>query len=198
MEVWFQTVALILILAAQVYRIIRSEVLLRQERGLHKKIEEHLGMLTPAQLWPQYQSLLNFYDRLQTEAKSYQEAVGDYQEQLAQAQGEVERLAAEVGSKDEEPDMLRAAKAAALVQRSDELGKRARQMLESLRQVPFYTYASFRQFVNTVVIKAATRGFIVNEELPHPVEGEEGSWWYEIISADLSVRIRRASEVIAW
>jgi hypothetical protein len=139
---------------------------------------------------------LNFYDRLQTEVKSYKEAVGDYQEQLAQAQKEVERLAAE-GSKDEEPDLVQVEKAAALVQRSDELGKRAQQMLEHVRHLPFYTQDSFRQFVNTVVVKAATRGIIVKEELTPYVEGEDGSWWYEI-RGDLSVRIRRASQFIAW
>jgi hypothetical protein len=59
--VWFDTAALILILAAQIYAIARSETLLRRERDLHEKIEDFLGGLTPAGLWPQYESLKKFY-----------------------------------------------------------------------------------------------------------------------------------------
>jgi hypothetical protein len=64
MDVRFQRIALIFIAAAQLYAIIRFEVLLRRERALHDKIEGHLGTLTPAGLWPQYENLKKFYDRL--------------------------------------------------------------------------------------------------------------------------------------
>lgn len=63
----FEKVALVLILVAQIYRILRSEALRRQENQLHKKIEEHLGALTPAGLWPQYEALKRFNDEVSSE-----------------------------------------------------------------------------------------------------------------------------------
>jgi integrase len=58
----FEKIALAVLLAAQVYRIIRSEVLLKRERDLHGKIEKHLRAFTPAGLWPQYERLKKFYE----------------------------------------------------------------------------------------------------------------------------------------
>jgi hypothetical protein len=57
----FETVALAVLLAAQIYRIIRSEVLLSRERGLHQRIEEHLSSMTPEGMWPQYEALKKFH-----------------------------------------------------------------------------------------------------------------------------------------
>ncbi|HLA10414.1 MAG TPA: hypothetical protein VJ023_07445 [Pyrinomonadaceae bacterium] len=51
----FETFALLAILLAQVYRIIRSETVLRRERA-------YLEGLTPAGLWPQYEKLKSFYE----------------------------------------------------------------------------------------------------------------------------------------
>jgi hypothetical protein len=190
----FETFVLLVILAAQVYRIIRSELLLRQERDLHKKIQEHLGTLTPAGLWPQFEALKKFHDLLWAQASDYEKQIVQYQEQLAASAKEVERLAGDVGSKAKELAPVRAAEAAALRRRSDELGERARAILKGLEELPFYTQASFREFLNAVLVKAETMGFKLSEEPDGPrmvsYEVRVGSWWYAI-QENFNVRISR-------
>jgi hypothetical protein len=87
----FEKAALVLILLAQFYRIIRSEVLLNQERRLHKRIEEYLQTLTPAGLWPQYEALKRFHGEISAELERAKielegsKGVGEQYEHLLQS-----------------------------------------------------------------------------------------------------------------
>jgi hypothetical protein len=198
-----ELVALVLILLAQAYRIIRSELLLHQERELHKAMKEHLNSLTPAGLLPQYKALKEFHGQLLEQVQAYEAELEGIQQQLVNQTTEAERLLLEEKGQATELDHLRSA----LKSRDDqvrlieesvairELQNRAQNLRTRIGDgLPFYSEVIGAPFLERLFDWAKLdHGIDFHEHSDIPIswnENQEGNWCYEILS-DHRLRIYR-------